>query len=326
MPRAILCRTLGPPEELSLEERPAASLGPGQARVRIMACGVNFPDTLMIQGKYQFKPPLPFVPGTEGAGIVSELAPGVAGWRVGDPVITRQRTGGYADEAVVPAAQLAALPQGWGFAEGASLLVANRTAHHALGERAQLKPGEVLLVHGAGGGVGLAAVEIGKLLGATVIATASTAEKLAAARSRGADHLINYADENFVEAVRGITNGRGADVVYDPVGGEVLTQSLRCIAWQGRVLIIGFASGGISALAANRILIKGAAVIGVRAGEAARQNPASGEASLAQILAWAAAGHLRPHVSHKVPLERCAEAMRLLMERKAIGRVVLTTG
>ena len=325
MPRAVLCRELGPPERHGIEDLPSPPLASGEVRVRLHACGINFPDTLTILGKYQFKPPLPFIPGVESAGVVAETAPGVAGLSVGDPVITRQRTGGYAEEIVLPASRLLPLPRGFSFAEGASFTVAALTAHHALVQRAALRRGETLLVHGAAGGVGLAAVELGKLQGAQVIATASTAEKLLIAKSRGADHLVNYAAEDFVEAVRRITGGKGADVVYDPVGGEVTGQSLRCIAWQGRLLIIGFAAGTIPDLAANRILLKGCTVIGVRAGEAGRQDPAVAAAAEEALLAYAGAGHLRPHISHILPLGRFAEGMRLLMERKAIGRVVLTT-
>ena len=323
MPRAVLCRDLGPPESLSLVELPPTPLGPGEARVRLEACGVNFPDTLTVLGKYQHKPPLPFIPGVESAGTIVELAPGLASWRIGQAVITRQRTGGYAEEIVLPAERLVVLPAGFDFAEGATLLVGAITAYHALAQRAKLGAGERLLVHGAAGGVGLAAVEIGKLLGAEVIATASTAEKLAVARRRGADHLVDYTKEDFVEAVRRLTDGAGVDVVYDPVGGEVLVQSLRAIAWGGRVLVIGFAGGDIPALAANRILLKGATVMGVRAGESGRHDPALRQAALDAVLAYAAAGHLRPHISHRLPLARFAEAMRLLMERRAIGRVAL---
>jgi NADPH2:quinone reductase len=325
MPRAVLCRELGPPERLSLEELPPAALKPGEARVRLHACGINFPDTLIIEGKYQHKPPLPFIPGVESAGIIAELAPDIRRWRVGDRVITRQRTGGYADEIVLPAEQLLPLPADFSFAEGASFFVASLTAFHALVQRARLAAGETLLVHGAAGGVGLAAVELGKLLGARVIAAASSAEKLAVARARGADAAIQYTAEDFVERVRALTAGAGADVIFDPVGGEVLVQSLRAVAWGGRVLIVGFAGGAIPALAANRILLKGCDVMGVRAGEAARKEPALAAAAVGALLDHAEAGHLRPHVSHALPLERCAEAMRLLTQRQAIGRVVLTT-
>jgi NADPH2:quinone reductase len=257
--------------------------------------------------------------------VIAELAGDVAGWRVGDRVITHQRTGGYAEEIVLPASQLMRLPAAFSFAEGAGFYVAGLTAYHALVQRGALRPGEWLLVHGAAGGVGLAAVELGKLLGARIIATASSAEKLAVAKSRGADELIDYTKEDFVAAVRQLTGGEGADVIFDPVGGEVLTQSLRAIAWGGRVLVVGFAGGTIPALAANRILLKGCNVMGVRAGEAARKEPAVAEAALKALLAYADRGHLKPLVSHTLPLERFAEGMHLLMDRKAIGRVVLTS-
>lgn len=326
MPRAVLCRELGPPERLALEDLPSRPLGEGEVRVALHACGVNFPDILMVAGTYQFKPPLPFTPGMESAGEVTELGPGVDGLRFGDKVITMQRQGGYAEEIVLPAAQLVPLPQGFSFVEGATFMVGYKTAYHALVQRAQLQPGETLLVHGAAGGVGLAAVEIGKGLGATVIATASSEEKLAVARARGADHAINYARENFVDAVKSMTGGAGADVIYDPVGGDVFTQSLRCIAWGGRLLIIGFAGGTIPGVAANRVLIKGCSVIGVRAGEAGRRDPASGKVVLEALISLAGAGKLKPHVSHVLPLERFAEALELLSGRKAIGRVALATG
>jgi NADPH:quinone reductase len=326
MPRAVVCRELGPPERLALEEVPSRSLGPGEVRVRIAACGINFPDLLIVQGLYQYKPPLPFTPGVEAAGVVAEVGPDVAGLAVGDPVIARMRTGGYAEEAVVPATAVVPLPRGLSFAEGACLLVSNLTAMTALVQSGRLRPGEVLLVHGAGGGVGLAAVEIGKQLGAHVIATASSDEKLRVAASRGADHVINYRENSFVDDVKHLTAGEGADVIYDPVGGDVFGQSLRCIAWGGRLLVIGFASGTIPQVAVNRILLKGCAVIGVRAGEAARHDPEVGQKNLGDILNLVAAGALKPHISHVLPLERYADGMRLLSERAAIGRVVLAAG
>jgi len=323
MPLAVLCRALGPPEGLSLEELPRRKLAPGEARIRLHACGINFPDILTIEGKYQHKPELPFTPGVESAGTIAELAPDVTQWRVGERVITRQRIGGYAEEIVLPAGQLLRLPHGFSFAEGASFAVAGLTAYHALVQRAGLRPGESLLVHGAAGGVGLAAVELGKLLGARVIATASSAEKLAAARARGADEAIDYTRQDFVAAVRDLTGGDGADVIFDPVGGEVMAQSLRAVAWGGRLLVVGFAAGSIPALAANRILLKSCAVIGVRAGEASRKEPHLAAAAMTALLAYAEKGHLRPHVCDALPLARFAEGMRLLSERKAIGRVVL---
>src|ERR1700686_63469 len=324
MPKAVVCRQLGPPERLRLESFASAPLVQGQVRVAVHAAGINFPDILMAAGEYQLKPELPFTPGVEAAGEVSEIADGVAGVAVGDSVIVRMRHGGYADEAVVAPSQLTPLPSTFDYAEGATFLAAHGTAYHALVDRGQLRPGEVLLVHGAGGGVGLAAVEIGKMLGATVIATASSDEKLAVAKARGADHLVRYDREPFRDAVKRITDGRGADVVFDPVGGEIFANSLRCIAWGARILVVGF-TGGIGLARTNLLLIKGASVLGVRAGEAVRKNPALGEIRLKALTEWAEAGRIRPNISHRLPLESYAQAMRLLIDRKAIGRVALMT-
>ena len=325
MPKAVVCRELGPPERLRLEGFAAAPLPPGQVRVAVHAAGINFPDILMAAGEYQLKPELPFTPGVEAAGEVTEIADGAAGVAVGDRVIVRMRYGAYADEAVVAPSQLTPLPATFDYAEGATFLAAHGTAHHALVDRGQVLPGEVLLVQGAGGGVGLAAVEIGKLLGATVIAAASSEEKLGVAKARGADHLVLTTREPFRDAVKRITGGRGADVVFDPVGGAVFEESVRCIAWGARILVIGF-TGGIGLARTNLLLIKGASVLGVRAGEAARRNPAAGEARIRALLDWAEAGKVRPHVSHRLPLENVAQAMRLLIDRKAIGRVALVMG
>jgi NADPH2:quinone reductase len=321
MPRIIVCRELGPPESLRLEEIPSAPLAPGQVRVAIRAAGINFPDILMAAGEYQLKPPLPFTPGVEAAGDVVEVN-GASGVTVGDRVIVKMRHGAYCDEAVVTPSQLTALPSTFDYAEGATFLAGHGTAYHALIDRGQVKPGEVLLVHGAGGGVGLAAVEMGKMLAATVIAAASSEEKLAIAKARGADHLVLYAREPFRDAVKRITDGKGADVVFDPVGGEIFENSMRCINWGARLLVIGF-TGGIGLAKTNLLLIKGASVLGVRAGEAVRRNPALGEVRLKALLEWAEAGKLRPNISHRLPLQDYAKAMRLLIDRKAIGRVAL---
>src|SRR6476661_4502973 len=321
MPKAVVCRELGPPESLHLETFPSAPLAQGEVRVAVQAAGINFPDILMAAGEYQLKPPLPFTPGVEAAGDVVEVN-GAAGVSVGDKVILKMRHGAYADEVVVTPSQLTPLPSSFDYAEGATFHAAHGTAYHGLIDRGQLQPGEVLLVHGAGGGVGLAAVEIGKLIGATVIAAASSEEKLAVAQARGADQLVLYGREPFRDAVKRITDGRGADVVFDPVGGEVFENSMRCIAWGARLLIIGF-TGGIGLARTNLVLIKGASVLGVRAGEAARKNPALGEARLKALTEWAEAGKVRPNVSHRLPLENYAQAMRLLIDRKAIGRVAL---
>jgi NADPH:quinone reductase len=321
MPKAVVCRELGPPERLRLETFASAPLAPGEARIAVHAAGINFPDILMAAGEYQLKPELPFTPGVEAVGEVIEVN-GADGVAVGDKVIVRMRHGAYADEAVVLPSQLTPLPSTFDYGEGATFLAAHGTAYHALIDRGQVQSGEVLLVHGAGGGVGLAAVEIGKLLGATVIAAASSEDKLAVAQAKGADHLVLYGREPFRDAVKRITDGRGADVVFDPVGGEIFENSLRCIAWGARVLVIGF-TGGIGLARTNLVLIKGASVLGVRAGEAARRNPAVGEVRLKALTEWAEAGKVRPHISHRLPLEDYAQAMRLLIDRKAIGRVPL---
>jgi NADPH:quinone reductase len=322
MPKAVVCRELGPPESLRLETYASAPLAPGQVRVAIHAAGINFPDILMAAGEYQLKPPLPFTPGVEASGDVVEVDGAVQGVMVGDKVIVKLRHGAYADEAVVTPSQLMPLPSTFDYAEGATFLAAHGTAHHALIDRGQIKSGEVLLVHGAGGGVGLAAVEIGKLLGATVIAAASSEEKLVVAQARGADHGVLYGRGPFRDVVKRITDGRGADVVFDPVGGEIFENSMRCIAWGARILVVGF-TGGIGLARTNLLMIKGASVLGVRAGEAVRKDPALGEIRIKALTEWAEAGKVRPNISHRLPLEDYAEAMRLLIDRKAIGRVAL---
>jgi NADPH2:quinone reductase len=322
MPKAVVCRELGPPERLRLETYASAALKPGEARVAIRAAGINFPDILMAAGDYQLKPELPFTPGVEAAGEVMEVN-GADGVSAGDRVIVKMRYGAYADEAVVAPSQTIPLPEVFDFAEGATFLAAHGTAYHALVDRGQVRPGEVLLVHGAGGGVGLAAVEMGKMLGAIVIAAASSEEKLAVAQAKGADHLVLYPREPFRDAVKRITGGRGVDVVFDPVGGETFENSVRCIAWGARLLVIGF-TGGIGLARTNLLLIKGASVLGVRAGEAVRRNPELGAVRIRKLLEWAEAGKIRPHISHRLPLEEFAQAMRLLIDRKAIGRVALT--
>src|ERR1700749_3560146 len=256
MPKAVVCRELGPPSRLRLETFASKQPAPGQVRVAIRAAGINFPDILMAAGEYQLKPELPFTPGMESAGDVVEVN-GADGIAAGDRVIVKLRHGGYADQVGVARAQLTPLPSTFDYAEGATFLAAHGTAYHGLIDRGKLQPDEVLLVHGAGGGVGLAAVEIGKLIGATVIAAASSEEKIAVGRGKAADHLILWAREPFREAVKRFTDGRGADVVFDPVGGEVFENSLRCIAWGARLLVIGF-TGGIGVGGGNLLLVKGA--------------------------------------------------------------------
>ncbi len=322
MVRAVVCRELGAPEILRLENVERIALAPGQVRVAIHAAGINFPDILMVAGQYQLKPPLPFTPGVEAAGEVIEIA-GATGVTVGDKVIVKARFGCYADEIVVTPDQLVPLPPTFDYVQGATFLAAHGTAYHALVDRARIEPGEILLVHGAGGGVGLAAVELGKVLGATVIAAASSEEKLAVAKQRGADHVVLYGREPFRDAVKRITDGGGVDVVFDPVGGEIFEESLRCIAWGARLLVVGF-TGGVGMARTNLVLIKGASVLGVRAGEAVRKNPSLGVARQETLARLANARRISPNISHRLQLEDYAAAMRLLMDRRAIGRVVLT--
>ena len=290
---------------LKMEEVELPPPGPGEVRLRLKACSVNFPDILMIQGKYQFKPELPFSPGMEGAGVVAGL-----------------RTGGFAEEANVAAEACRPIPGPMDFAEAAAYPAAWLTAYVALVCRGHLQPGETLLVHGSTGGVGLAAVEMGKLLGATVIATSASDEKLKIVKSRGADHVINVT-QGFREKVKELTSGRGADVIYDPVGGDVFDESVRCIAWNGRLLIIGFTSGRIPTVSVNMPLIKGFSVIGVRAGEYGRRDPEAGRANLAAIARLAEEGKIAPYICARFPLERAVDALRMLQDRKAVGKVVI---
>lgn len=323
--RAVVCQELGPPDRLRLRELARPPLAPGTVRVALRAAGVNFPDVLMIQGLYQHRPELPFVPGLEAAGVVSEVAADVADIAVGQKVIAQMRTGGYAEEAVVPVDAIRPMPEGFTFEEAATFLVAHMTAYHALKTRAAVTPGQTLLVLGAAGGVGLAAVQIGKLLGARVIAAASTRAKLDAALQQGAADVIDYSAEKVEDGVKRLTSGAGVDVVLDPVG-IAQEAALRCLAWNGKLLIAGFAGGGIPSYAANRILLKGCSVIGVRAGEAGRHDPAMRKVELEELLALGGKGLVRPLVSERVPMERFADAMRMLAERRAVGRVALVIG
>ncbi len=322
--KAAIVRELGPPETVRIESFPAPVPGEGEAVVRIRAAAVNFPDVLMAAGGYQLKPELPFVPGMEAAGDVIAVGDDVTGWQPGDRVIVKKRFGAFAGQVTLPAKDLQAIPKPFDYDEAAAYSVAYGTAYHALAVRGDLKAGEVLLVHGATGGVGMAAVELGKHTGATVIATGGRDDKLDVVKRYGADHVINYETEDVREAVNGLTDGRGADVIYDPVGGPIFETSLRCIAWGGRLLVIGFTSGGYGNLPANYALLKGCAVIGCRAGEYARHNPDVGARSAAELRALADAGVCHPHISHRLPLDRIADSYRLLLDREVIGKVVLT--
>lgn len=297
--------------------------GEGEVRLKLKACSINFPDLLMIQGKYQFKPDLPFSPGMEGSGIVTELGPGVDNVSVGDEVVAGLRIGGFAEEVNAAAAACRPIPKGMDFVKAAAYPAAYLTAYVALVVRGNLKAGETLLVHGSTGGVGLAAVEVGKLLGATVIATSASDEKLKTVKERGADHVLNVT-KGFREKVKELTDGKGADVIYDPVGGDVFDESVRCIAWNGRLLIIGFTSGRIPSVPVNMPLIKGFSVVGVRAGEYGRRDPEAGKENIKAIDSWASEGKIDPYVCARFPLEQAVDAMRMLQDRQAVGKVVLT--
>ncbi len=323
--RAVLCDAFGDGSELRVGEVAAPALRPGTARIAVHAAGVNFGDTLMVAGTYQEKPPFPFTPGFEIAGEILEVE-GESELKPGDRVLGTMESGGYADEAVAPAANLTRIPDSMDFVTAAGFPVAYGTSHGALEWRARLQPGETLLVHGAAGGVGLTAVEIGKAMGARVIATAGNAEKLAIAKAHGADHLIDYAKESIRDRVRELTEGRGADVVYDPVGGDAFDQSLRCIAWEGRILVIGFAGGTVPQIPANLLLVKNCDVIGFYWGSYRKKKPENLRRSYLQLFRWFEEGKLKPHVSERYDLAEVGKAFVALRSRRATGKVVLTTG
>jgi len=324
--KAVLCKRYGPPDSLTFEELPSPRPGPGEVVVAVKAASVNFPDVLIIQNKYQFKPPLPFSPGSELAGVVKEVGPGVTGFKEGDKVIAFTTYGAFAEEVKTEAARLLPLPEGMDFASGAAFLLTYGTSDHALRDRGGLEPGETLLVLGAAGGVGLAAIEIGKALGARVIACASSEEKLAVCREHGADAGINYAAEDLRERIKALTEGRGVDVVYDPVGGPYTEPAFRSLAWRGRLLVVGFAAGDIPKLPLNLALLKGAAVVGVFWGDFTRREPRAFADSMRQLGEWFREGKLRPHVSRAFPLHQAAEALKLMAARQVKGKVVLMTG
>ena len=322
--KAVLCKQYGPPESLTIEELPSPRPGPGEVAVSVKAASVNFPDVLIIQNKYQFKPPLPFSPGSELAGVVKEVGSGVSGWKAGDRVIAFTTYGAFAEEVKTEAARLLPLPAGMDFVHGAAFLLTYGTSEHALRDRGALEAGESLLVLGAAGGVGLAAIEIGKALGARVIACASSENKLAVCREHGADATINYATEDLRKRIQELTEGRGVDVVYDPVGGAYTEAAFRSLAWRGRLLVVGFAAGEIPKLPLNLALLKGASAVGVFWGDFARREPQAFADSVRQLDRWYSEGRLRPHVSQTLPLEKAAEALKLLASREAKGKIVLT--
>ncbi len=321
--RAALITDWCKPEDLRLVEAPSPVPGPGQVRLRVRAAGVNFADGLIVQGKYQEKPPFPFAPGFEVAGEVAEIGPGVTRFKVGDAVFAVLDHGGYAEEVVVGEDDAHALASGMDFATGAAFPIAYGTSHFSLMDKARLMAGETLLVHGAAGGVGLTAVECGKAAGATVIATAGGADRLKVCEAHGADAGIDYKSEDVRDRVKALTGGRGADVVYDPVGGPVFEASIRCTAPDGRLLVIGFASGTVPEVKPNHLLVKNLSVIGVYWGAYRVIAPNRVRASFDQLRAWYEAGKLRPRVSHTFPLAEAADALKALKDRQITGKAVL---
>ncbi|MCU0496293.1 MAG: NADPH:quinone oxidoreductase family protein [Anaerolineae bacterium] len=324
--KAILCREWGDPSLLTLTEvdRPVLPTQAGFARIKIHACGVNFADTLMIAGQYQVKPPLPFTPGMEIAGEVIEVSDDATPLKVGTRIMAVCEYGGMAEEVVISAQSAIPIPDGMSYDMAAAFPIAYGTSHLALEHRAHLQAGETLLVLGAGGGVGSTAVQIGKLMGATVIAAASSSEKLDLAHRFGADHRIDYTKENLRDRVREITHGQGANVIYDPVGGDLFDQALRSIAWEGRLLVIGFAAGKIPQLPVNLTLVKNCSVLGVYWGAYLAKDPKVLIGSLRQLLKWSAEGRLQTSVARTFDLAHAPEALYSLIQRQAVGKVVIT--
>ena len=321
--RAVLVEKFGGPEDLTIGDAPAPELTRGAVRVAVKAAALNFADTLLIAGKYQVRPEPPFSPGLELAGEVVEVADDVTGIAAGTRVMAVVDYGAFAEEAVIPAGDVYPIPDMMDFETAAAFPVAYGTSHVALTERTKLEPGETLLVHGAAGGVGLTAVEIGHVLGAQVIATASSADKLAVAREYGADHLIDYSHEDVIARVKEITGGRGADVHYDPVGGDAFKASLRTVPWGGRILVIGFAGGDVPQIPANILLVKNVAAIGFYWGSYREHAPEIVRQSFAELLGWYAAGKLKPRISHTFPLDEAAAALKTMLARKSSGKIVL---
>jgi NADPH2:quinone reductase len=322
--KAVLCKGTGGPAELVLSEVPSLAAGEGEIVIEVHAAGVNFPDILITQGKYQFKPPPPFSPGSEVAGVVKSVGAGVTEFTPGMKVMAFDSHGAFAQEMKVPAFRAAPIPEGLGMIDAASFLVAYGTGYHALVDRARVQAGETLLVLGAAGGVGLAAVEIGRASGCRVIAAASTPAKLDLAMAHGATDLVDYAAGDLKTRVRDLTAGRGVDVVFDPVGGALTEQALRTTRWGGRHLMVGFASGEIPKLPANLPLVKGSAVVGVSFNTFAQMQPQRYRQDIEELGRLLGRGALRPHVSRIFPLERVADAMAELAERRATGKIVVT--
>ncbi len=320
---AVLCKELGPPESLVVEEVPSPEVGAKQVLIKVGACGVNFPDTLIIQGKYQIKPELPFSPGGEVAGEIAQIGSDVTDVKVGDRVIAMCGYGGFAEEIAIDADRVFSIPDAMDFVTASGFILTYGTSYHALKQRANIQPGETLLVLGAAGGVGLAAVELGKAMGAKVIAAASTAEKLALAKEHGADELINYTEVDLKDTLKELTGGKGVDVVYDPVGGDLAEPAVRATGWNGRYLVIGFAGGYIPKLPANLVLLKGSAIVGVFWGTFTRKQPEDSQQNNQELLQMYLDGKLKPHVSAQFPLDQAADALNMLQNRQAKGKVVV---
>ncbi len=329
--KAVLCKEFGPPEALVIETVPSPEPGPGQVRLAVKACGVNFPDTLIIQNKYQFKPPLPFSPGGEVAGVVDAVGEGVTAVKVGDRVIGSTGWGGFAEEVVVDQDKAIPIPDSMPMTEASAFILTYGTSHYALKDRAQIKPGENLLVLGAAGGVGLAAVELGKVMGARVIAAASSEDKLETCKRHGADEGILYPSgrldreqqKALSDQIKAATGGQGADVVYDPVGGDYAEPAIRATNWEGRFLVIGFAAGDIPKVPLNLALLKSCQIVGVFWGAFVARDPQRNKEHVAELMKWYTEGKIRPHVSSVYPFNDYAPAMNELLERRAKGKVVL---
>ncbi|GGE38582.1 NADPH:quinone oxidoreductase [Marinicauda pacifica] len=323
--RALVCEEFAPYEELSVHDVPDPELAEGMVMVDVKAAGVNFPDVLLVEGKYQMKPPTPFVPGMEASGVVSALGEGVQGVEIGQRVIVATMLGAFAEKVPAAANQLVPMPDSMSFEEGAAFTTIYGTSYHALKQRADLKKGETILVLGAAGGVGLATVQIAKAMGATVIAAASSAEKLQIASDAGADHLINYAEDDLKKAVKELTGGKGVDVVYDPVGGDLAEPALRATGWGARYLVIGFAAGDIPKIPLNLVLLNSRDIRGVFWGSWAGQFPRENAQNIKELFDLYEAGKIKPRISASYDLEEFKQAFADIMERRVKGKVVLTT-
>lgn len=321
--KAIVCSSFGPPENLQLQEVDDPVAGPNEAVVEVYAASLNFPDGLQIQGKYQFQPPMPFIPGSEVGGIIKSIGPGLTGFAVGDRVMATPGIGGLAQLVKVKADALRAIPDNMDFRTAAGFAMVYTTSYYALKQRARLQPGETLLVLGASGGVGLAAVELGKLMGARVIAAASTAEKLEFVSRLQPDELLNYGDGDLKEKVKALTDDRGADVIYDPVGGDLFDQSCRCINWNGRLLVVGFTSGRIPEYKANLALLKGSSMVGVFLGRFRKEEPQEYEKNFQELLAMYSQGKLRPVITESFPMTDYVAAFNVFTARRVMGKVTL---